>query len=90
MDKQAERRKWSSLCIWMARANVQKAREEARAHSISLPPPRGMGLLDLSFPSQISVKLTKPCPSQARPLPPPRTVVLPTSWLEIDAEGEGF
>lgn len=60
VDKQAERRKWSSLCIWMARANVQKAREEARAHSISLPPPRGMGLLDLSFPSQISLKLTEP------------------------------
>lgn len=60
LDKQADRRKWSSLCTWMARTNVQKASEEARSHSISLPPPRGMGLLDLSFPPQISLKLTKP------------------------------
>lgn len=37
-DKQADRRKWSSLCIWMARANVQKAREEARSHSLFLHP----------------------------------------------------
>lgn len=91
LDKQADRRKQSSLSITMARANVQKA----KSHSVSLPPPRVVCLQALSspphFPPVIPLKLTKPMSWPCLALTSTQdSRPFPQAGLGMDTEEEGF